>query len=290
MTRPEPVQALLAFGFTELEAEVYVFLLREAPATGYRVAQGIAKPVANTYKAIESLQNKGAILIDEGASRLCRAVAAEELLAQLERNFQRSRKKAARALATLRGGQEDDRIYQLKSHAQVMERCVRMLDHAEELIVLDVFPQPLEEIRAPVERALARGVKVAVHAYEPIVLGGAEVFCNPSGPSIIRRWPGQWLNLVVDGQEFLMAHLNTEGTGIHQALWSGSAYVAYLYYAALSCELRLSQLEHLLKQGATVAELGRAVERYRAFFKKDLHGFRKLVTRLGKGIRAPDGE
>jgi sugar-specific transcriptional regulator TrmB len=290
MTRNEPVQALLAFGFTELEAEVYVFLLQESPATGYRVAQGIAKPVANTYKAIQSLQNKGAILVDEGASRLCRAVPAEELLAQLERNFQRSRKQAARALAALGGGQEDGRIYQLRSLAQVLERCVQMLDRAEELVVLDVFPQPLEELRASIEQTIARGVKVALHAYQPVVISGAEVFCNPSGPSIIERWPGQWLNLVVDGQEFLMALLNAEGTGIHQAIWSGSAYVAYLYYAALSCELRLGQLEYLLNKGATAAELSRAAERYRAFFKKDLHGYRKQLERLGKKIRAPDDE
>jgi sugar-specific transcriptional regulator TrmB len=279
---PHPVQALLAFGFTELEAEIYIFLLQEWPATGYRVAQGIGKPVANTYKAIESLQHKGAIMVDEGANRLCRALPAEELLAQLERNFQRSRKQAARALAPLRGGQEDDRVYQLKSLPQVLERCFQMLDRAQELVVLDVFPQPLEEIRSAVEQTVARGVQVAVHAYQPVVLRGAEVFFDPRGPSILQRWPGQWLNLVVDGQEFLMALVNAEGTGLHQAIWSGNACVAYLYYGALSAELGLGQVEHLLEQGATAAELRRGVAHFRAFFKKDLKGYRKMFDRFGK--------
>jgi sugar-specific transcriptional regulator TrmB len=276
------IESLLPFGFTELEAEVYVFLLQEWPATGYRVAQAIGKPVANTYKAIESLQNKGAILVDDGANRLCRAVPAEELLAQLERNFQRSRKKAAGALASLHGEQEDDRVYQLRSRAQVLERSLQMLDRAEELVVLDVFPSPLEEIRSGVDRTVARGVKVALHAYEPTTINGVEVFFDPRGPSIIKRWPGQWLNLVVDGQEFMMALLDAEGTGVRQAIWSGSAYVAWLYYGALSSELSLGQLEHLLDQGATAAELRRAAARYRSFFKNDLRGYRKLLTRFGK--------
>src|SRR5436190_9967806 len=108
-------QSLTGLGFTELEAEVYVSLLRHSPATGYRVAQSIGRPVANTYKAIESLQYKGAVLVDEGSNRLCRAVPAEELLAQIERSFQHRRQEAAKALASLHAAPEDDRVYQLQS-------------------------------------------------------------------------------------------------------------------------------------------------------------------------------
>src|SRR5262249_37024015 len=104
----DAIPSLTGLGFTELEAEVYIALLRASPATGYRVAQSIGRPVANTYKAIESLQHKGAVLVDEGASRLCRAVPAEELLAQLERTFRRRRQTAADALASLQAPPDDD--------------------------------------------------------------------------------------------------------------------------------------------------------------------------------------
>ena len=62
--------ALVSFGFTALESEIYVFLLSHSPATGYRVAQGINKPAANTYKALQTLQSKGAILVEESANRM----------------------------------------------------------------------------------------------------------------------------------------------------------------------------------------------------------------------------
>ncbi|MDO8629132.1 MAG: helix-turn-helix domain-containing protein, partial [Phycisphaerales bacterium] len=72
--REQVIQTLVPLGFTPLEGEVYAILVAESPATGYRVAQAIGKPVANTYKAIESLERKGAIVVDDGESRLCRAV------------------------------------------------------------------------------------------------------------------------------------------------------------------------------------------------------------------------
>jgi hypothetical protein len=274
-------QSLTGLGFTELEAEIYVSLLRHAPATGYRVAQSIGRPVANTYKAIESLQHKGAVLVDEGSSRLCRAVPAEELLAQLERSFQRRRQEAANALASLRAAPDDDRVYQLQSVGQVFERCRRMLEGCEQAAVLDVFPKPLEELREAVEGAARRGVRVAVKAYAPAALAGVDVVVHPHGRATLRRWPGQWLNVVTDGREHLLAFLTPDARGLRQAVWSGSAYLSWVYHSAVGAELILAALQRGLEDGATAAELRQAVAGYQYLFRADLPGARALLGRFG---------
>lgn len=67
-------QYLTEFGFTGLEAEIYAFLLVEWPASGYRIAQAIKKPAANTYKAIETLDQRGQFLLKRailGCARPC---------------------------------------------------------------------------------------------------------------------------------------------------------------------------------------------------------------------------
>jgi sugar-specific transcriptional regulator TrmB len=289
MATPDCIQSLLAFGLTELEAEVYVFLLRESPATGYRVAQAIGKPVANTYKAVESLHNKGALLVDEGTNRLCRAVPAAEWLAQRERVFQQNRKRAARALAALGGGPNDDRIYQLRSPEQVFERCRQMLARAGHMVALDLFPGPLEELGPDLESTSARGVRVVLRAYQPASVAGAEVFVDPQGAFVLERWPGRWLNLVVDGQELLLAFLNADGKAVHQALWSGSAYLSWVYYSALRSEMSMGALENLVQQGATTAEIKKALERYRSLFRVELPGYRKLLDRFGEPGRKSSG-
>src|SRR5262245_37662340 len=102
MADEERVRTLVELGFTALEAEAYVCLLRESPATGYRVAQLLGRPAAGIYKTLESLAGKGAALIHEDASRLYRAVPVDELLARLERRFAARRADAARALSELR--------------------------------------------------------------------------------------------------------------------------------------------------------------------------------------------
>ncbi len=87
MASDDCIEALVSLGFTALESEIYTFLLQESPVTGYRVAQALGKPTANTYKAIESLALKGAVIVAEGAQRHCRAVPAQELLNRLDRRF-----------------------------------------------------------------------------------------------------------------------------------------------------------------------------------------------------------
>jgi sugar-specific transcriptional regulator TrmB len=281
---PEPcVQSLVAFGLTVLEAEVYVFLLQESSATGYRVAQGIGKPVANTYKAIASLQAKGAVLVEEGANRLCRAVPADELLQRLERQFQENRQRAAQALATLRASPEDDRVYHLRTSDQVLERSRQMLAGCEQVAVLDLFPGPLAELGTAIAETAARGVLTLIKAYAPAQVARAQVVVHPRGHTILKRWPGQWLNLVTDGRESLLAFLTLDGKGVHQALWSGSVYLSWVYHSALGCETILAAVEHSLGKGATGAELRALIRSYQDLFRPSAPGYQALLHRFGDG-------
>ena len=81
------IDSLRELGLTGLEAEAYAWLLTASPATGYGVAKGLGKPTANTYKALESLREKGAVVTDDDETRSYRAVPPPELLAALERRF-----------------------------------------------------------------------------------------------------------------------------------------------------------------------------------------------------------
>jgi HTH-type transcriptional regulator, sugar sensing transcriptional regulator len=274
------VRALVELGFTGLEAEVYTALVQNPPMTGYRVAQVLGKPAANVYKAIESLQAKGAVMVEEGANRVCHAVPPGELLGLLERGFRESRERAAAALAELQSVPADDRVYQLRSREQVMERCRRMLERAERVALLDAFPGPLEELRAGAEAAAARGVTVAVKAYEPTSLREAEVFVHPRGRDVIGRWPGQWVNVVVDGREHLLALLTRDGAGIHQAVWSESPYLSWVYHSAVAGELVLADVERRIGEGASANELRGVRESYRRIVASDAPGFKELVRRF----------
>lgn len=275
------MQALVDLGLTRLEAEVYVFLLSESPATGYRVASGLGKPAANTYKAIESLAAKGAIVVDEGKSRLCRAVGPVELLARLERDFTSQKKRALKSLSVVRGLRGDDRVYQLKSPEQVLERCRRMLAEAEQVVLADLFPAAMSELGDDLAAAAGRGLAVAVKAYEPISLAGVDVSVDPNGHETLKRWPGTWLNLVTDGAQHVLAFFSHDLSQVHQAVWSGSAYLSWVYHSAFGAEFALAEVAQKLSSGASTRDILKWLELRRTAAGSEAPGYLVLKSRFG---------
>jgi len=296
------VQALTKLGFTSLEAEIYAFLVQEPPVTGYRVAQALGKPAANVYKAIEALEAKGAVLIDQGANRVCRAVPTEELLSQLDHAFQQRRSQAAEALAELRVSQQDDRVYQLRTREQVFERCRSMLARCKQLALFDLFPDPLEVLRPDIEAAAARGVQITVKAFEPVEISGVDVVLNPRGADVVANYPGQWAIVIIDGAELLIASLDANRKDIHQAIWSSSVTLSWIFHCSFAAELLMANLMNFIDKGTPLEQLQAAVApymragvepspepseieatlyRWGRFYGQGIPGYEELLARFG---------
>jgi len=196
----DSVKALADLGFTNLEAEIYAFLLQESPATGYRIAQAIGKPAANTYKAIQTLEHKGAVIVEDGASRMCRAVASDELLSRLSREFESKRNSALTSLSSLNNLTVDERIYQIRSRDQVFQRSREMLAESKQ-VVLGALPGAfVPDLAEDLLKTAGRGIDVAVKSDQAIRIEGVEsivVGVTSPAPSI--------LQLVVDGEQTLVA-------------------------------------------------------------------------------------
>ncbi|MBN1782652.1 TrmB family transcriptional regulator [bacterium] len=274
------IQSLEDLGFTGLEAEVYTALLKESPSTGYRIAQIIGKPAANVYKSIQSLEVKGAVLIDESTHRFCRAIPVRELLDQLERQFRAKKQRADTLMAHLIPPDEDDRVYQLKSPDQVIERCRRMLNQAREIVVIDAFPAVLEQFGPDIENAVKRSVRIAVNVYRPWHMPGAEIFEREDGEKIISRWPGEWINMVADGETYLIGLLDRAMKQVIQAVWSASPYLSWVYHSALIMELQFGPVRKKIIEGVPTDKLQALIRHYDDFFPLNAPGYRKLMERF----------
>ena len=270
MPRPETVEALRDLGFKQVDAEVYVLLLGQPPSTGYQIAQALGKPAAGVYRAIESLANLGAIVLDDGDTRLCRAVPHEELLRRLERQFSARRDRAAIAMAKSDPTPSDDRIYQLRSRDQVLQRCREMLTRCQQVALFDIFPDVLREVLPDIRSAADRGVDVVLQVYEDVEIPGVEVILSPRGSAVFERWPGQWMKLVADAGEYLYAFLSKDSRRVHQAVCTGSPYLAWLAHSGLSSEIIEARLATRIAGGAENAEL-----------KEILASYERLITAPG---------
>jgi HTH-type transcriptional regulator, sugar sensing transcriptional regulator len=274
-------ESLNALGFTSLETDLYVALVATPSMTGYRLAQTLGKPFANVYKALESLQAKGAVIVDNSGSKFYRAVPPPELLRAVERRFEDQLQNAERFLSTITAAKTDERTYELLTRDQVIERARTMLRNCKEVALLDLFPEPVELLKEEMMVAANRGVLVAVMVYSTVSIPKIEVVLNPEGELVRKRWPGQWLNLVVDAKEHLLSFLSADSKGVMQAVWSASPYLSWIYHSALTGEMTTMSLVSAIQNKAPHKELADIVKRFKKFKALQAPGYRELMRKFG---------
>lgn len=286
----DAVQPLALLGFTELEATVYAWLVQHSPATGYGISRAIGKPIANTYKAIEALQRKGAVLVDDTGNRMCRALPPKDVLDQAERVFQQRHREARRALSRLPKASPDDGIYRLASSEQVYDRCRRMLAKAKAVALLDLFPEPLVNLHPSILACARRGVRVAIQVYQEVKLPGIDVVQHGQADIVLQKWDGHWLNCVIDGAELVVAFLSQDEATVRQAIWSRSPFLCTVFGSALGAELLASRLQRAMLEHWPDEKVRKTVHRFNRFRAHELPAYRELMGARPGGKSGKSGK
>ena len=268
----DAIQGLIQLGFTQAEAEVYVALLRESPATGYRIATVLGKATANTYKALRSLTDKGAVLTEEGDGSMFRAVPAKELLRRFTRAFEGQRDVTEAALERIGMPADDFGVYRLTDPEQVLQRAREMLARVRQVALITAFPGPLSRIAPDIEAAAARGVDIGVKAYAPIEIRGVDLVVSTQGQLWLQEIPGEELVLATDAEEHLVALF--DGDSVFQAIWSASPFLGQVHHNGMALEHHATKLARAIQEGASSKKLQAMLPLARS--PLDAPGFRRL--------------
>ena len=283
MGKQASIQALQDLGFTTVEAEVYVYLVHNSPATGYQIAKGINRTRGAAYKVLATLASKGAVEVDSQSGSKWRAVPPAEFLNQLEQLFLRSKKRADEALKTVEPQPPDYRIYQLQTVEQVYERARTMLASCEEFALVDVFPLALDKLRGDIKAAIARGRKVAVDVYTPDRIPGARMTLTYEGFGFLEQVKANWITLSIDSEELLIAVLSRDDQRVLQATWSANTFLARTLAAYLRHSFLAEDFITLMEAGASLKKIK---ARYRSHFRFikpfSSPGFRRLREELNE--------
>lgn len=270
--------ALAALGLTPMEAEVYAFLVRHSPATGYRVAQALGKPVGNIYKAIESLETRGAVVTseDEG-NRLARAVPPGDLLDAARRRLDQIAP-ALDALGEDAEREPDDLLYRVSEREGALQRARAMLKDATSFALAIVTPRVVDEIADDLVRAAAR-VRVAVKVYAPVDLPGVEVVVDPRGEGAVARAPGEYLGVIADGRCFLNALFDERGDGLRTAHTTSNPLLNWGFYTGFASDIVLAAVRQALARGASAQELAETLRVLSRFESPSSAGKDLLIRR-----------
>ncbi len=281
------IESLSRIGLNQLEAEVYTLLLPQEPMTAYRIGKLLGKPTANVYKAIDSLESKGAVIVEEGNNRICRAVPISEFLKHLEQDFLKKTKQAARSLSHLKVKRYDERIYKLQSISHIFSRCTRMLDRCKAIAVIDAFPKPLEAIQGALLKAIKRGVEIFVQAYEPVDIPGARLVIPPQSDLVLKYWSSQQLNVVTDGKEHILALFDQGLSEIYHATWSRNLYLSCILHAGLMHEHNIHRIRAVQESKKMPEKVREILSKQKFFHNSNIPGQKELFSRYSVSKEPP---
>jgi sugar-specific transcriptional regulator TrmB len=278
------ITALERLGLTSLEAQAYEFLVRESPASGYRVAQALGKPFGSVYKAIEGLDGKGAAMLsEESGNRVARAVPIDELVARSAREFEKSCRAAAANLQPRPPAEPDEHLYRIANRAQFFERARAMLAGAQDFILGSVTPMVASELLDPWRFAAARGVRVGLKTFGPLDVPGADITPDHRGPAALGTGPGEWIMLTVDGREVLMGLFDPDTGELNMGQWSENPLLAWSLFTGLGASLVLAAVR--TSDLAGDPKLKAIIERLSAYRTPGSGGKRVLLEKFRQPSR-----
>ncbi|GAB4549680.1 MAG: hypothetical protein Tsb0013_11070 [Phycisphaerales bacterium] len=245
------IRALTALGFTDLEATIYASLVAGEGETGYALAKATGKPVANVYKAVESLEAKGAIVVAGLEPRTLRAVDPGDLVRSLRERFASKADDAERALAQLHSPEETGGLYRLTSSQQVFERARTMIRQAQSTVLVDAYPNCLAPIAGELTDAASRGVKVVLLGYtDEHVTPGVRRLTHRLGDLVMERRIDDHLIVNTDAEQLLMAQLAVGAGSVMQAIWTDQLFLAMHYYDSFFCQFVVHTIDaHIERHG-----------------------------------------
>jgi HTH-type transcriptional regulator, sugar sensing transcriptional regulator len=275
------VAKFIKLGFNRIEAEAYLTLLRESPLTGYRIAQILNKAAANTYKALESLEKRGAVVAEETPTvKQYAAIPVSDYLDQLESGFKNDRSFLEESLKDINYSLSGDKIFMLQTFDQVLEKCSKMLENAWHSVIVDAFPPMLAKIAPMLEKSAENGVNIIVNAYEPVEVKNCRIIVKSNAAKVLTLWSGDWMNIAVDGREYLITALEKDGT-LQHAIWSNSPYLSFFVFNGFRYEMLFSALSSKIPQDKRLEILNSAFEDINIDIA-DLPGYKTMLSRLGK--------
>lgn len=242
---------LSQLGLSGLEAEVYLTVLEESGSTGYRISQVLGKAAPNTYKALNSLVVKGAVLLDEGeGSKTYTAVSVDELAEQQRRNLASLAEDIRSELDSRYKRSSQSGLYTLNSIPQVFARAEVMVEESQVSIVMDADTAPVKELKVLLEKAARRGVKVLIHGREPLAIPGCDYIT-----SVTEGWPGDMMVLIADSREYLISFMTPGMASLGNAVWSSNFVAPCLHRSYLGKAMFYRMAMLLGKPEITVDDL-----------------------------------
>ena len=264
------VRALTELGLNNLEALVYLSLLKNPGSTGYRTAKNLGKAVSNVYQAMESLARQGFVILHyEGKDRLYSPVPVDELITRLKSDVDRKTRLLEEELRNLETPPLETAIYKIDNREQLFNKVETLIEQARKSILLTADGFFIRQFQEKLEKAGSEDRKILILGYEKIHFENCEfLLLDTAGKS---PWPGHWIIIDVDGVQHLIAFFEKPDTLTH-AIWCDDQYVSFWIHFFMLADFTLMTFFEETKNDPENKEIhDRIHDLYRRYSPGKLH-------------------
>ena len=246
----DTVGRLVELGFSEYEAKAYVALLKENPATGYQVSKVSGVPRSMIYEVLAKLTARGAAMErrKEGKTEYA-PVPPKEFLSQIHREHEELLTALKEDLEGVGAASDLEYVWNIEGLENVEARARQMIVDAQESIYMAVLPTTFPSLKAALQGAVDREVRVVVYSSQAVDLPGGRVVVASASEEHLRTAEGLGLVLVVDGDEVLVGERLTAGQA--RGSWTRSPLFVLIAEHHLRTDLYLPRILDILGEKAT---------------------------------------
>ena len=206
------VRHLQEVGLSLYEARIYVGLLRHGPQNGNELSKRSGVPSSKVYSTVEKMIAQGLVhSIKSGGATQFVPIAPDELVSRLRRQYNEPLDFLDRALPPLTRYEQAEAFLNVVGLGAIRETAQALVDAARTELHLSLWQDDIESLRASLEAADERGVRIFGMLYSPEVELPRGTWLRHSYEEIVaNRVGGRMLTLVSDG-EALIARIPREG-------------------------------------------------------------------------------
>ncbi len=215
------IYKLMEVGLSEYEARAYVTLLGKNPVTAYELARISGISTSKIYGVLSRLSERGMVsVLEEQGKKRYAPMDAEEFIEGYRSRIDSTLKVLREELSSVTKTTALSCIWNIRDYAYLMDKAARMVQEAEETLLMSAWGEEAGHLRAPLEEASARGVRIAsIHFGPPAAVPG-RVFQHPIEDTIYAEKGGRGLVIVADSREVLMGTVSRNGNV--EGAWSSN--------------------------------------------------------------------
>jgi sugar-specific transcriptional regulator TrmB len=208
---------LLELGFTDYEAKAYIALLQKNPATAYEIAKNAAIPTSKIYEVLVKLADKGVISeYDDQNKRKYIPMPPEEMIDSYRSKIDNTLDRLKASLKNMNQENELAYIWNIMDYDYLIDKARRMIGEAERTLLISIWPEEYELLKASLNKAAKLGVQLAIVHFGQISIPMGQMFPHPIEDTVYDEKGGRGLVIVSDSQEVLFGKIG-EGNEVQGA-------------------------------------------------------------------------